>query len=191
MELSIDHVSVTPIKLFSKNTPPPMRRISCYVEPEMYEEVAGIAHYEGMDVSSTSRELLSFALSYYQKTKELAQTVGVDVSVTLEEMAAFALTFYQKTKEVAQEEGLDITTAADDLASYALRNYHYRKGTLNETRNQALPEKQKTFHCQICRTETNVRRRHRVSVLNEEYLCCEDCFFADRHKTLISIMVNR
>jgi hypothetical protein len=191
MELSIDHISVTPIKLFSNNNPPPMRRIWFRIEPEMHEEVLGIAHYESMDLSEAIRKLLSFSLTYYQKTKELAQSKGQTVPATIDDMAAFAMTFYEKTKDIAEAEGLDINAAADELVSYALRNYHYRKGTLNEVRNTALPDKHKMFHCQICQKETNVRRKHRISALNEEYVCCEDCFFADRHKTLISIMVNR
>src|SRR4051812_48727563 len=127
MELSIDHVSITPIKLFSSNTPPPMRRISCYVDTEMYDEVVGIAHFEGMEVSATARELLTFALSYYQKTKELAQTTGVDISVTIEEMAAFSLTFYHKTREIAQSLDMDTTDVVSEMATFALTYYKKAK----------------------------------------------------------------
>src|SRR5882757_5900431 len=158
MELSID-LSTTPVKLFGNTTPPPMRRLYCYVEPEMYEEVLGIAHYEGIEISATVRNLLSFALAYYQQTKEIAQSEGITLQETM-----------------------------TDLVSHAYRYYKFRQGTLNP----ALPTNTKTFHCQICRNETSVRRKHRVALLNEEFSCCENCFFADRHIDLsITFLKNR
>lgn len=102
MELSIDHISVTPIRLFSNNNPPPMRRLYCYVEPEVYEEVLGIAHHEGMEISATIRQLLSFALAYYQETQEIAQSEGITLQETI-----------------------------TDLVSHSYRYYRYRQGTLN------------------------------------------------------------
>ncbi len=102
MELSIDHLTITPIKLFSNTSPPPMRRLYCYVEPDMYDEVMGIAHYEGMEISATVRELLKFALSSYQITKEIAQTEGITPEETM-----------------------------TDLISHAYRYYKYRQGTIN------------------------------------------------------------
>src|SRR4051812_43546354 len=103
MELSIDHLSTTTtVKLFASNTPPPMRRLYCYVDPEMYDEVLGIAHYEGVEISATVRELLRFALNYYQETKEIAQAEGITLEETMK-----------------------------DLVSHAYRYYKYRQGTLN------------------------------------------------------------
>jgi hypothetical protein len=191
MEATFQTPQITDIRLLGKTVAPHMRRLYIYVEPEIYDDALAIARSEGMDISEAVRELLRFSLTYHQKTKEIAQTQGMDILTTIGELAAFALTFYQKTKEIAQQEGLDIATTTGELYAYAVRYHSFRRGTLNEERNEALPEKSKTFHCQICRTETNIRRRHKVQVLNEEYFCCEDCFFADKHKGLVITLMNR
>jgi len=79
-----------------------MRRLYCYVEPDMNEEVLGIAPVEDMAISATVRELLKFSLASYQETKEIARAEGITPQETMQE-----------------------------LVSHAYRYYRYRQGTLN------------------------------------------------------------
>jgi hypothetical protein len=94
---------------------------------------------------------------------------------------------YEAVMQVAEYEGLEFSEALNRLLEISLRYYEYKRGTLNE----AKPENAKTFHCQICGEETSLRRRHRLQILNEEYLSCEDCFFADKHKAFIVMLMDR
>lgn len=57
----------TPQPVFSTTPKPtPMRRINCYVDEAMHQEVAEIATYEGMELSATARELMSIGLRFYR-----------------------------------------------------------------------------------------------------------------------------
>src|SRR2546426_986526 len=94
---------------------------------------------------------------------------------------------YQEVLDVARSEGIDFSTTVGALLEFALRYYKFKRGTFNDS----LPQNSKTFYCQICGQLTSMRRLHRAQVLNEEYQFCETCFFAEKYKAFIIILLNR
>ena len=115
MEITYQPQDVPQQKFFSTTVKPPMRRLYCYVEPAIYDEIAQIAQSEGLEFSATTRELIALALRYYK----------------------------------------------------------FKRGTLN----QEKPENSKTFFCQSCNRETNIRKVIYKQVDFDEYRICEQCAF--------------
>jgi hypothetical protein len=89
---------------------------------------------------------------------------------------------YEEIVEIARSEGdMEMSAVFRELLTLALRYYKFKQGTLNPDSSQ----NEKTFYCQICGQMHKVRYRHKAIVYNEEYVFCEDCFFADKDKAFI------
>src|SRR3712207_4165488 len=97
------------IKLLAATEPPRRRRIYSYLEPTVYDELVELAHSEGLDISTTIRDLISFSLQIYREIKDLSQRERAELPATMQELVLFALHFYRETQEIAQHSGKDIS----------------------------------------------------------------------------------